>query len=449
MASIIDEPKCEQVIDMFPEPFVIIDRNYHIIAANKAYQNHYGIENNEVVGRCCHEVSHHSPVPCSRNGEHCPLEAVVATRGPAQVMHVHYDKQNKAEYVQLNAAPIMGEDGEVLYIGEYIHPLNKTDDEDTILVGRSRPLLRLASMLQRVAPTQTTVLLLGESGVGKERTAEYIHRYSERANGPFIVVDCGTLGETLIESELFGHEKGAFTGATNQKIGLFEAANGGTLFIDEICELPLALQTKLLRVLETGTIRRLGGTSYKKVDVRIIAATNRDIHTMVDQRQFRQDLYYRLSAFPMHVPSLRERKDDIAALAEFFLLQRPESDCHLPLSPEFIEALLGYDYPGNIRELRNIIERAAILAGDDVLQPHHLVFEGPRQIESEDIPEAEVEPVINNELVVRRGRLTKAIIMTALARCNGHRAQTASMLGVSERTLYRHIKRLRISIEQS
>ena len=436
------KPTCDQIIDILPGPFVVIDRNYKILAANRAYQNHYGVESEDLVGRCCHEVSHHSDVPCSQHGEQCPLEEVFATRQPTQVMHIHYDKDNKEEYVQLQAAPILSDDGEVMYMGEYVQVLSQPGDEDTLLVGGSPAFLRMTSLLQRVAPTQSTVLLLGESGVGKERVAEYVHHYSKRRHGPFVVVDCGTLGENLIESELFGYEKGAFTGASNRKIGLFEAANGGTLFIDEICELPLALQTKLLRALESGTIRRIGGNEYIKIDVRVIAATNRDMQRMVADGQFRQDLYYRLSAFPIHIPSLRERKDDIVALTEHFLYSLPEGERHIPLSSDVIEKLLSYDYPGNVRELRNIIERATILACDDILRPDHIVLESATVIgETGPVETAPDEPV--EQLVQRRGRLTDKIVLDALHQTHGHRSRAAQMLGVSERTLYRHIQRMR------
>ncbi|HID41563.1 MAG TPA: PAS domain-containing protein, partial [Pyrodictium sp.] len=280
-------PSCEEIVDILPEPFMVIGRDYRIVATNAAYRRHYGVSAEEVVGRRCHEVSHRSPVPCSQNGEHCPLEEVLARGEPFQVIHTHFDARGRRERVQLQAVPIRDAAGEVRFIGEYIHPIVERPLADELLVGRSARMLQLVSLLQRVAPTRTTVLLLGESGVGKEQAAKYVHHYSSRAEGPFVVVDCGTLGEQLIESELFGYEKGAFTGATSAKKGLFEAAEGGTLFIDEICELPLPLQTKLLRVLETGMVRRVGGTEYRQVDVRVIAATNRDIQAMVAEGRFR------------------------------------------------------------------------------------------------------------------------------------------------------------------
>ncbi len=431
------KPSCEQIIDVLVDPFVVIDRDFRIVAANRAYRERYGVGPDGVVGRRCHEVSHHSPVPCSRNGEHCPHEEVFRHKRPTQAMHVHFDRDGAEEAVQLHASPVFGDDGEVRYVGETIFRVAPPQDgDDARLIGRSPPLLRMTSLLQRVAPTQTTVLLLGESGVGKEQVARYLHHYSSRAHGPFVVIDCAALGENLIESELFGHEKGSFTGASQRTKGLFEAAHGGTLFIDEIGELPLPLQARLLRALETGTIRRVGGTGYVKVDVRIIAATNRDMRQMAADGLFRQDLYYRLSAFPITVPPLRERKDDIARLAEHFLSRMEDADRHLPLSPDVIEALLACDYPGNVRELRNVVERAAILACDDALSPIHVVFDEPRRPSA---PASRRSTALPPQY--RTARATDDAIAQALRQCDGHRGCAAALLGISERTLYRRLRR--------
>jgi two-component system response regulator AtoC len=442
-----EEPTCQQVVDSFPEPFVVIDRNYRILVANRRYGEHYGFRQAEVVGRCCHEVSHRSSEPCSAHGEHCPLEQVFSTAETTQVMHVHYDGKGREERVRITATPLLGKDGEVQFIGESLCPVAQVSDE-TLLIGRSRSMLHMVSLLQRVAPTQTTVLLLGESGVGKECAAQYVHRYSARSEGPFVVVDCGTLGQSLIESELFGHEKGSFTGAGARKLGLFEAAQGGTLLIDEVCELPLKLQTKLLRALETGTIRRIGGNNYRRVDVRVVAATNRDPQAMVRGGEFREDLYYRLSAFPIRIPPLRERKDDIPALAAHLVGGMEQGDHHLPLAPEVIESLLEHEYPGNVRELRNILERAVILAAGELLTPQYLVFDdqsgpvgGTGRAGSQPL---ERDTLAGNRLITRRGNAPEeAALLEALERAGGHRGRAAALLGISERTLYRHLGALR------
>ncbi|MDH3355784.1 MAG: sigma-54 dependent transcriptional regulator, partial [Chromatiales bacterium] len=360
-------------------------------------------------------------------------------------------------------SPLFDEEGNVLYVGENIYPI-PPQSETNILLGRSGAMIRMVSMLQRVAPTHTTVLLLGESGVGKECVANYIHQYSPRSKHPFVIVDCGVLGEQLIESELFGHEKGAFTGATSRKIGLFESAHGGTLVIDEIGELPLALQTKLLRVLESGTIRRLGGSDYINIDVRIIAATNKSLKEMVQQGTFRQDLYYRLSAFPVTIPPLRERLDDIAPLAEKFLRSNDDGSQFLPLSANTLEHLMSYDYPGNVRELRNIIERAAILAfGTGGIVADHIIFEHESYQQQNSLTHNSSQTAVANsrlgtdqangsqnetrsltELLKPRGaRLSDEAVIDALKKSGGHRSDAARLLGVSERTLYRYVQKLR------
>ena len=439
MSNTPEKPSCESLISLFPDPFVVIDRNFHIVAANQKYRDHYQVGSADIVGKHCYEVSHRIDRPCSQNGEHCPLEEVVATGKPTSVMHIHHTCENE-ERVQLSAAPIFDDAGNVLYMGESIQPITEEPEDDQVLLGRSKTALRLMSILYRVAPTSSTVLLLGESGTGKDCAARYIHQNSNRSNQNFVVIDCGVLAENMIESELFGHEKGAFTGADRKKIGLFESADKGTLFIDEIGELPLQLQTKLLRALETGTIRRLGGNEYIKVDVRIIAATNRDPQQMLKDKTFREDLYYRLCAFPVNLPPLRERKGDIPLLAESFLKHIEEGESQIPLSPEVIERLLSYDYPGNIRELRNIVERAVILAAGSPVQADFIVFEHESHIvQSHLVPEA-----IPHKSASNRGssssRVSRDEVLRALELCGGHRQQAAQMLGVSERTVYRHLK---------
>ncbi len=434
------KPNCEQIIDLLPEPFVIIDRDYKILAANRAYRNHYGVENDDLLDRHCYEVSHHANTPCCERSELCPLEEVFNTGKPCQAIHRHYDKNDNEKYVRFQTIPIVDDDGEVMYIGKYVQTLSQAGKNAGLLVGRSPAFLQMSNLLQRVAPTQSTVLLLGESGVGKEKVAEYIHFHSKRRSNPFVIVDSGMLDENLIESELFGYEKNTFTGANSRKTGLFEAANGGTLFIDEICELPLPLQTKLLRALEGGAIRRIGGNEDININVRIIAATSHDVQRMVADGQFRQDLYYRLSAFPIHIPPLRNRREDIIALIEHFFASLPGGKRHIPLSSEALNKLLEYDFPGNIRELRNTIERAIILACDDSLTPAHIVLEEGNIFSS---GQEKARQAIDH-LIQRRGRLTEQMVLDALAQCDGHRARAARLLHVSERTLYRHIKQLRI-----
>jgi DNA-binding NtrC family response regulator len=229
------------------------------------------------------------------------------------------------------------------------------------MFGRSIKMRELFARLEKLAASDATVLTTGETGVGKELVAESLHEYSKRSSGPFVVLDCGSIPQNLIESELFGHERGAFTGATSSYIGAFERADGGTLFLDEIGELPLAMQPKLLRVLERKEVRRIGGSKMISVDMRVVAATNRDLGVEVNRGRFREDLYYRLAVARVHVPPLRERRDDIPLLIEHFLSITPNAQ-NTRLAPETVELMMKHDWPGNIRELRNVIERAVLLS---------------------------------------------------------------------------------------
>ncbi len=239
------------------------------------------------------------------------------------------------------------------------------------IVGKSEPMQQVFKMIGRVAGTDAPVMITGESGAGKELIAKAIHRYSTRANADFVAINCAAIPENLLESELFGHEKGAFTGAHTQRVGRFEQSNGGTLFLDEIGDLPLAVQGKLLRVLQEGEFCRVGGNVNIKTDVRIVAATNKNLEQEVAARTFREDLFYRLNVVRIHLPPLRQRKEDIRLLAEYFL-QKISSQKHLPklrLSEEAVAVLEGYPWPGNVRELENTLQRACVLATGDVLLP--------------------------------------------------------------------------------
>ena len=242
------------------------------------------------------------------------------------------------------------------------------------IIGEDSRLRQASQQLHRAAGTDTTVLLEGESGTGKELFARALHVLSPRAEGPFVAINCAAIPETLLESELFGHEKGAFTGAAARKPGRFEVAHRGTLFLDEIGDLPLALQAKILRALETKCFERIGGTSTLRVDVRVVAATNRNLKAGVAARQFREDLYFRLSVFPITIPPLRERPGDVAILARVFVERfcRDLTKKLLRLSPAALDELRTYPWPGNVRELQNCIERAVILCDDETIHPRHL-----------------------------------------------------------------------------
>lgn len=305
------------------------------------------------------------------------------------------------------------------------------------LVGKSAAMTTLRNMIGMVGPSDTTSLILGESGVGKELVAAAVHQVSDRSACNFVAVDCTTLQSNLFESELFGHERGAFTGADRRKEGLIEVAVGGTVFLDEIGETPLSMQAKLLRVLETGKFRRVGGTKDIAANVRFVTATNRDLEAMYRAGSFREDLYYRLSAFILKVPPLRERIDDIPLLAEHFLQTRDFArHAHKRWSQSALDALMAYDWPGNVRELRNIVERAALVSGmESEIRAGHLgtlrrhSHRNARFVFSFDTP-----PKLED--------IAKMYLKKLIAESDRSRAEMAGILGISERQLYRMLKEL-------
>jgi DNA-binding NtrC family response regulator len=302
-------------------------------------------------------------------------------------------------------------------------------------IGRSSLILEMLSLLGRVAETESTVLIRGESGVGKELVARAVHRQSHRSRQPFVVVDCASLHENLLQSELFGHEKGAYTGAIRLKHGLFEVADRGTIFLDEIGEITPPLQVKLLRVLETGTFRRVGGTADIKVDVRVIAATNRTLETMMKEKSFREDLYYRLNVFSLAIPPLRDRREDIPLLVDHFIRNSAITPKRgVRVSPEAMEVLTRYLWPGNVRELENVIERALILCDAGVVEPEHLPL-GVRL-------EPSFRQVEDDGQLVTLEEVERRYVRRVLEECKGHRHKAASILGISERNLYRKLKEL-------
>ncbi len=302
------------------------------------------------------------------------------------------------------------------------------------MVGESRAMRGVFSQILKVAATEATVLLTGESGSGKELAARGIHAKSGRAKGPFVTVNCAAIPSGLLESELFGHEKGAFTGAVARKIGKFEQAQGGTLFLDEIGDMPPETQAKILRVLETRECERVGGTRPVALDVRIIAATNRNLMARMGQGLFREDLYHRLNVFPIRLPPLRERREDIALLAERFL----EAAGRLrEVSLPALQRLLAHDWPGNVRELRNVMERAGVLAGDGPIGPEHLPGLGAEPIRTEAVGAA-------GDLDSRVAAYEKALIEAALSRTGGIQARAATLLGIKERSLWHRVKKLGI-----
>ena len=301
------------------------------------------------------------------------------------------------------------------------------------MLGNSQPMRRLYHMIARVAPTHATVLLVGESGTGKELVAQTLHRRSRRRHKPLLAVNCGAIPENLIESELFGHEKGAFTGAGRARKGVFERACGGTLFLDEITEMPVPLQVRLLRVLETGCITRVGGEEEITTDVRVIAATNRDPAEAVGDHCLRQDLLYRLSVFPIHLPPLRQRGDDVELLAQHFLQEYNRTEgLQKRFSEETLAHLRSTEWPGNVRQLKNVVFRGFIMA-EETIEPHHLprpLMEGGGEVCGEALTVSLGTPIADVE---------KRLIQATLEHYDGDKKRTSEALGISLKTLYNRL----------
>jgi Nif-specific regulatory protein len=309
------------------------------------------------------------------------------------------------------------------------------------IIGNSSLMHDLYQMIERVSPTNSTVMIRGESGVGKELIAEAIHKSSARASKPFVRVNCSALPENLIENELFGHEKGSFTGAIASHTGRFEMADGGTLFLDEIGDVPLSIQVKLLRVLQQKQIERVGGTKTIDVDVRIITATNRDLEEMIKNNTFREDFYYRISVFPIYVPALRERRADITILTDHFInkLNKQNNMNVKRITGGALDMLMMYSWPGNIRELENVIERAMILATDDVIHSYNLPPSLQTGVSSDTVGHGALELVL--------GKVEKQMLIDTLIANNGNMTKAATQLGVTERIIGLRIKKYNINIQ--
>ncbi len=342
------------------------------------------------------------------------------------------------------------------------------------IVGDHPAMARVMALAKQIAPSKATVLINGESGTGKELFSRALHAWSNRANGPFIAVNCAALPEHLLESELFGHEKGAFTGAIARKPGKFELASGGTILLDEISEMDLALQAKLLRVLQEGEVDRVGGTDTLRVDVRVLATTNRNLEDWVKEGKFRQDLFFRLNVIPLRLPSLRERENDVLTLAQFFMTNYSKEYGlgKSSLSPTAVQWLRQYDFPGNVRELQNLMERATLLANGNPIEPGHFLLDpdawplfaedtqsagssaeqgtqespvdtaqpslldgqGGLGMLKEDAPQETASPLFG-DAVIPLHEMERIMIMKGLEATSGNRTQAADLLGISVRTL--------------
>lgn len=322
--------------------------------------------------------------------------------------------------------------------------LSKVDSKEMFpqIIGESKLIRSVFKQIKKVAPTDSTVLISGESGTGKELVASSIHEHSERRDKPFVKINCVAIPADLLESELFGHEKGAFTGAVSKKIGKFEAAHGGTVFLDEIGDMPLALQAKLLRVLQEKEFERVGGNKSIKVDVRFIAATNKDLFELIKSGKFRDDLYYRLNVFTLAIPPLRDRKEDILPLTRHFLKAHSEKT---QISNDALRELVKYNWPGNVRDLKNCLERAVVLNDEGIILPEHL----PGILNKEKFEEDILLSMVGGENLDEKLRsLEKSLIVNALVQSGGVQVKAADVLGIKERSLWNRIKKHKIKIEE-
>jgi transcriptional regulator with PAS, ATPase and Fis domain len=465
----------KSLVETHERPFVVIGRDFEVVAVNQAYEQAFNKAGEELVGQKCHQVLHQRERPCSEVGEECPYLHCYSTKEHRSCLHTHHDSEGGTRWVRINMYPIQCADGST-YVGELLHEIAASGDDDGIdelrPAGNAPSFLRVMEQLEQAARTDAPVLLIGETGTGKELAARFIHRYSARRGQPFVAVDCTVITESLFESELFGHERGAFTGSVRSKPGLFEVADRGSVFLDEISETSLTTQAKLLRVLESGEFRRVGGNDTIEAKSRIICATNRQLWQSVEQGTFREDLYYRVACFCIRIPALREHIEDIPVIAESLLqgIGRKQKRLYR-LDEGAIELLLSYHYPGNIRELRNILQVAVshlghthrgVITAEAIANGLHM-----RDYYSDLAPSpAANDPTGSQERMgvvaalraeshavaeqapsspAGLGAVEAGYIAGLLREHGGNRRRVANAMGVSERTLYRKLAKYALS----
>ncbi|WP_458730621.1 sigma-54 interaction domain-containing protein [Alteromonas alvinellae] len=420
------------MIDAIDKPAIFINPSYAIEAVNQPYRDTYPVDI-KLGFSTCYQVSHRNSKPCDKCGEHCPMQESKATGRAASVVHVHTTSEGQS-YCDILMRPIFDGSGELLGYLEILDKLSFASNQPSIgkMVGESEVFKAMLNKINRAANSDISVLLFGETGTGKELVSQALHSSSHRAGKPFVIIECTGMSDTLLESELFGYEKGAFTGATTNKKGLIETAEGGTLFFDEVGDIPLSTQVKLLRLFESQTYRPVGSVDSKKANFRLVCATHKNLKHMVETGEFRQDLYYRIAGFPINLPSLRQRKSDIALIAAHFLAMSKEKK---RFHKNALEKLTNYPFPGNIRELKNIVDQAILLADESVIY-------------DTDLPELDniSSDAINDALsshgnVVTLDEMERQYLRQVYTSFEGDTQQLAQALGVSTRTLYRKLKK--------
>jgi transcriptional regulator with PAS, ATPase and Fis domain len=442
----------QAMIDAIDKPAIFINQSYIIEAVNEPYRDTYPVDI-KLGYSTCYSVSHRNTKPCDQCGEQCPIKVCQDTKRPASVVHVHATNEGQS-YCDILMRPIYDSTGSLLGYLEILDKLSFASNRPAPgkMVGESDAFKIMLNKINRAASADIAVLLHGETGTGKELVSRALHDTSARAEKPFVVIECTGLTDSLFESELFGYEKGSFTGATTNKKGLVEAAEGGTLFFDEIGDVPLSMQVKLLRLFETQTYRPVGSVNVKQANFRLVCATHKNLKGMVQQGTFRQDLYYRIAGFPITLPALRERQGDIELLANHILAAL--SQRHPPYTSRFstkrfdkaaLAKLKTYSFPGNIRELKNIIEQATLLADDSVIHEKDLP---DLLFEKQDMSDSDV----SQQMPVHSPLLTldeqeSQYISDAYYQYQGDIAGLASALDVSARTLYRKLQKAGVKVK--
>ena len=422
----------QAIIESIEKPAIFITHDYEIEAVNQAYRDTYTTQ--VILGKSkCYGVSHNFTKPCDQQGEACPLSSCKESGKNSSALHIHKTGSGDI-YCNILMKPV--KDNNCITIG-FLEILDKLDfassfSSDLKLIGKSKPFQEFLKMITRSAKSNISILLQGETGTGKELAALSIHQASKRSDKPFIEVECTGLNESLFESELFGHEKGAFTGANTSKKGLVCMANGGTLFLDEIGDVPLNLQVKLLRLLETGHYRRVGSVDKQMANFRLICASHKDLEKMIEEGEFRQDLYYRIAGFPISLPTLRERNSDVSLLAEHLLSKSEFSS--KKFTKEALVTLSGYHYPGNVRELKNIVQQSALLSDDEVIDTEHL----PNTVKCLKKETKHPANLVSNE---------KVHIIELLNQYGSQPKQIADNLDISVRTLYRKLQKHQLNVK--
>lgn len=418
-------------------PAILVSSDYKILASNQAYVNQFGSLADQPGGHCF-EVSHGYSVPCDQAGESCPLAAALQSGHRERVLHIHQTPRGR-EHVDVELLPINDRNGKLAFFVELLRavPMASTQISHDKMVGSSSAFTEAVSHMTRVSQSDASVMLHGESGTGKELAAKAIHDASARSHKPIVTLECAGLSEALFESELFGHVKGSFTGATSNKTGLVELANGGTLFLDEIGDVPLSLQVKLLRLLESQTYRPVGSAETRSSDFRLISASHKNLAELVSRGEFRQDLYYRINVFTIRMPGLRERMDDIPILAATIVHRlSPNKEFHF--TEPAMAALKRYPFPGNIRELRNVLNRALLWTDTNLIE------------------EAVIQKCLTEELTQhakpagtgaeKKWASLKTIetdyLAELLKHCEGDKTKAADIAGISTRSLYRKLSNM-------